>query len=1121
MKKTLALLILMASFALSGAAQQLSSANPSRPTRDIPDVYVSVNNSFIITVPNLAKVAVGNPNVVDVRVISPTEVLVQGQPSLAAFFGGFGGAAAATEIGVATTEVYVWSGEQRYVYRVVVIDNSNARAFPIGVTRIDVEPNRVILHGQTSDMARTIAQAEQIFQSRGIKYELKVTTAPTASRLFRGLQVDTALIEKAIERGYVIEGMSLEEVRQSQKTMPPVLRTEMRDSVPVDIYRFPAVDIVVDEGTVIEVRARDLAREDVIAAAIENHLILEGMTIAEMEQSIGKPSSPPTAQAEGGAIVYTYSYPLMRVRVRDGRIIEIQSTSPTMPLEGPPTGQRMPLVRIGGTEFVGRAYRFKYITGADIVSVLSQLNASGAGLNYRTVGYSDEGSLMIYADTGTIAFIDNVVAFTDRPKPQSLITIDSSVYTVPGQRVFDPTLGIMVTQPARQVGFLIGRFSPMIDDDRRRAIIDELRAAVARLPEVPNQTPLSLAFEGGTLTMNGPPEQVALLQKTLLDMLPRYIDADVLQALEERVLLTGMTRAQVEAALGYALDTTPLRTIENGDLYLSYDLGNRMLRFRQDVLTEIQMYPGSDDVRNAILRKQLTPNLLRSDVEKILGDRPLRVTANADGTQTVKYDFGDALYFHDRLIRFDNLAGSEIVRRGVSVAVPYASGTEFQMLTPEEQLTVIEGGSVMQGMTERDVARVLGGAPFAIRPGDRSNEKVYTYSEYVITFRDGVVVDVRQTGDNSPRIITMKSRGAADIANLIGRAYPDVPGLSITLDSVSNRLIIRAPNDRFAEIERFAKTMDQGAIQQVLIEAKFVEINRTIIKQLGIDWGLSTVNQTTGNRPFAGYSPSGSASAITGDPADPLGTTNPILGNGILFGMLGARSFNLNGMRFSNIDVLINALESSNDAEVLSSPRIVTVNNQSARLQSIDRVFDISTTTTVTDGGGISTSTEATPVDIGITLDVNPTIGQNGIISLDLEAIVSRPNGEPREFGEGTSTFTVVNNVSERNARTRVMVRSGTPLVIGGLSSRAKTGAASKVPILGDIPWLGKLFQSDQNTVQDVDLLIFLTTRVIPADGTISEVDQVVGGPRTDIPNPAPTVTKPSSTAATPATAGR
>lgn len=1126
-RRLLALSLLLLPTMTGAWAQQAS-----RNAREIPDVYVAVNNSFIITVPNLTKVAVGNPAVVDARVISPTEVLILGAFDVSGFGAGVSTALPGTSIRIATSEVYVWSGDQRYVYRVVNIDNRDPRTFPYGVDRIDVEPNRVILHGQSADMSRTILEAERIFKSRGINYELKIAAAPSVGRIFRGMSVDTVLVEQAIARGYVIEGMTLDEMQRSQKSLPPVYRVEMRESHPVDVYRYPTFDVVVADGTVIEVRSREseLAREAVMNAAIQNHIALEGMTVAEMQSALGAPSSPPTAQAENGAIVTTYVYPAMRVRVRDGYVIEIQPSVPTMPAEGPPAAKYLPLIRIGNVEQVGRVYRFRYVSGAEVLGVLNGLNAAqtgGARLAYTVVASSPEGSMIIYADTATLALIDNVAAFMDRPRPQVLISIDTTVYQIPGPRIFDPTLGIMVQQPARQVGFLVGRFSPLVDEERRRAIIDELRRSIARLPEIANQTPLSFAYEGGTISMNGPPEQVELIRKTLVAMLPRFIDADLMRALGEKVLLNGMTRLQVEAALGYPLDTMPLRTVENGQLYLAYDVGDRLLRFSQDILTEVQHYPTADDVRNAIINKQIVNLMLRSDVEKVLGDRPLRVTANVDGTQTVKYDFGDALYYHDRIIRFDNLSGSEMSRRGISVAVPYAAGAEFQMLTPEEQVSVMEGGNVMTGMTERDVMRVLGGAPFSIRPGDRSNEKIYTYSEYVITFRDGVVVDIRQTGENSPRIINLKSRRASEIASLIGQSYPDVSGLSISIDSVSNRLIIRAPSERFAEIERFAKTMDQGKVPQVLIEAKFVEVNRSVVKQLGINWALSTNNVSSGNRPFGGFGGSASpalptapqVTAVTGsEPGSPTPTTSiPLSGDaGMLFGILGGRSFNFNGLRYSNIDILVSALESHGDAEVISSPRVATLNNQAAHLESTDRVNDVTTTTTIVQGG-TSTATTLTPHDVGITLDVNPNIGADGIITLDLNANVSRVLRQ-QQFGSPTNVI-LVNEISNRTSRSRIMVRSGTPLVIGGLSARSTNKANQRVPLLGDIPWLGKLFRSDNNTATDVDLLIFLTARILPADGTMSPVDEVVDAQRPAIPNPVPSYANPP--AATPASAGK
>jgi type II secretory pathway component GspD/PulD (secretin) len=220
--------------------------------------------------------------------------------------------------------------------------------------------------------------------------------------------------------------------------------------------------------------------------------------------------------------------------------------------------------------------------------------------------------------------------------------------------------------------------------------------------------------------------------------------------------------------------------------------------------------------------------------------------------------------------------------------------------------------------------------------------------------------------------------------------------------------------------------------------------------------------------------------------------------------MLGGSGFSFSGLRYTNVDILISAMESTGDANVLSSPRIVTLNNQKAILKSIDRVYDVRTIQTTDANGLVTFSTELDPKEVGITLDVNPTIGQDGMISLGLDATVSRVM-ERRNYGVGTNVI-IVNEISERKSNSRVMVRSGAPLVIGGLSSRDIRSNNQQVPILGSIPILGRLFRSDRKTATDLDLLIFLTARIVPPDGGVSEIETLLEQPRPVVPNPPPPV---------------
>ncbi len=1082
------------------------SAQSARPSQNVPDVYVAANNSFVITVPNLSKVAVGNPTAVIANVISPTEVLVQGHQTVTKPGDGI--------INFATSNVFVWSGDRRYVYRVVVIETTDT-ALPYGVDRLDVEPNRVIVRGNSPDLARTQTECRRIFDSLGVKYELKVTEFAFTDVMQTYMNVTRPVLEDAIARKIVLVGMTMDDLRRSQGSIPSVYYSSSTDTRIIDFYRYPDYDVAVANGVVVNVQRRVSVPETVVAEAAEHGIVLVNMTDTEMIRVLGAPSAPPTVTEKEQDFIYEYAYPQMRVITRNGRVTEVQPNHPLMP-SSIDVGRRDlgSWLTPAGLKLAGRAYRLKYISGAEMFrSVEMIVKTWSASEKTYICGYTADGLFAVVSEPYIIEVLDSMVTVWDRPMPNSPIAIQETKYTIPAGRSWDAVNGAWQDVPAKDVGFVMARFSSGVAEARRKAIADELASAVAALPTIPFAATPSINLSGATLTITGTPEQVDLIKNILSGMIPDVIGKDLNQAVEAGILLPGMTRQQVEAARGVTLDATGRRMdLADGSLAWIYDAGDRAVLLSEDVLVEERLYPSADEVRNAVQEKSLVPYLLKQDVERILGQPARRSTQNSDGTMTVVYDFGEAVYWKNRLESMNGLAGSEMQRLGISVGVPRTDDQDFQVLTADEQQLVMRRGVVMTGMSERDVARVVGQAPFNIRPGAMPSEKIYVYSDYEVTFRNGLATQVTPIGDGTPRIITLKSRRATDMVSLILSSFATMSDVGLSADTISNRLIVRAPSDKFVEIERFAKAMDQQEIPQVLIEAKFVELNRAVVKQLGVQWGLSGQSDA-GNRPFGGFGGSSSRTDATTQPSGNLltgttggaGTQTISLGAdaGMLLGMFGGNGFSFGGLRYTNIDVMISALESSGDAEVLSSPRIVTINNQSASLKSIERVYDVNTTQTI-DGvtGTTSFSTTTTPKDVGIQLTVNPTIGQDGIITLDLNAIVSRVTNR-RNYGAGTNVI-IINEISERNSQSRVMVRSGTPLVIGGLSSRDSVRSQQQVPFLGSLPILGHLFRTDRNSGTDVDLLIFLTARIVPPDGTVSEVDSVIGQPRPVIPNPPP-----------------
>jgi type IV pilus assembly protein PilQ len=166
------------------------------------------------------------------------------------------------------------------------------------------------------------------------------------------------------------------------------------------------------------------------------------------------------------------------------------------------------------------------------------------------------------------------------------------------------------------------------------------------------------------------------------------------------------------------------------------------------------------------------------------------------------------------------------------------------------------------------------------------------------------------------------------------------------------------------------------------------------------------------------------------------------------------------------LSATLNALETDGQTKTLTNPKIITTNNQNAKIQIGSKVPFLQTTVS-----GTGTATESTMfIDVGFIINVTPTINVDNRIRLKVKPEVS-------EVSQITSAGPTINTTT---ADTEVLLRDGETLVIGGLVSEKMIQSADKVPLLGDLPVLGVFFRNtkDQKTRQEI--LVFVTARVVP-----------------------------------------
>ncbi len=299
-------------------------------------------------------------------------------------------------------------------------------------------------------------------------------------------------------------------------------------------------------------------------------------------------------------------------------------------------------------------------------------------------------------------------------------------------------------------------------------------------------------------------------------------------------------------------------------------------------------------------------------------------------------------------------------------------------------------------------------------------------------------------------------------------------GATIQADLANNALVILAPEAIYNNLRAVIDKLDLRRAQ-VFIEALIVEVTSDKAAEFGIQWQVLTgANQNrTGLQGVGGtnFTPRGSGSNII-DASANLGS----LGRGLNIGLING-SITIPGLgTISNLGLLVRALDTDNRANILSTPTLLTLDNEEARIIVGQNVPFIT-------GQYATTGTTTTPQpfqtierrDVGIVLRVKPQITEGGTVRLALYQEVSRV--------QDTSTAGPI--LSKRALESSVAIDDQQIVVLGGLIQDSYTDAADKIPYAGDVPIFGQLFRYDSRVRQKTNLLIFLKPTVIrtSADG--------------------------------------
>ncbi len=306
-----------------------------------------------------------------------------------------------------------------------------------------------------------------------------------------------------------------------------------------------------------------------------------------------------------------------------------------------------------------------------------------------------------------------------------------------------------------------------------------------------------------------------------------------------------------------------------------------------------------------------------------------------------------------------------------------------------------------------------------------------------------------------------------------GRASGSAPEfgseVTITADPATNSLLISASPQDFQTLGEVLAQLDIRR-KQVYVEAMILEVSMERAREMGIE--LQSGFSINGEGVGLGRTNLGSLNSAL---------TNPGSLAGLLLAAASNRTIELpNGTRVPAQVALLRAAQNSTDINVLSSPTLLTADNQEAEIIVGQNVpFVSSRATDSADLDNLFATVERE--DVGITLRLTPQISEGDTVRLDVyeevSAIVPTTVGDPNLVGPTTSV---------RSASTTVVAKSGQTVVIGGLISDNTTSQSSGVPFLQDVPILGNFFRTDGKQGNKINLLIFLTPHIVRDDTEIA-----------------------------------
>ncbi|WP_336041933.1 type IV pilus secretin PilQ [Acinetobacter dispersus] len=298
------------------------------------------------------------------------------------------------------------------------------------------------------------------------------------------------------------------------------------------------------------------------------------------------------------------------------------------------------------------------------------------------------------------------------------------------------------------------------------------------------------------------------------------------------------------------------------------------------------------------------------------------------------------------------------------------------------------------------------------------------------------------------------------------------PRGTVSLDPRTNTLIVNDTSQKIDQIRKMVDLLDVS-VKQVMIEARIVSASTDFTREMGVKWGILSQGITNNNDLLVGGSDttlwnlrkptkdsdSGGWKYEIERPDNlnvDLGAVTPGASR-IAFGLISLSDFML--------DLELSAVQADGYGEVISTPKVMTADKQPAKIESGKKIPYSSSS-----GGGANAVPKTEFIDATLSLDVTPSITPDGKVMMKLN-ITKDSQSTPTPTGQLT--------INKNQIDTNVLVDNGETVVLGGIFEQENISSQVKVPFLGDLPYVGRLFRRDLKTDNKRELLIFITPRIV------------------------------------------